>query len=117
MTASERREHARTRIWFPVHLAAKDEVDVLGVCYDVSKTGILVSTATQVEQGAEVRVTLRIPPQDPIERTVRGRVVRSGRNEDDPDGIWRFRIALEFEEPIPELEGLLDEIVGSSRRA
>jgi hypothetical protein len=96
------------------------EKEILTVCRDVSQTGILVSSPKWVEPGTDLKLTLRIPPEDPLERAARGHVVRSGANEDDPEGLWRYRIAIEFDEPIAELDGLLEvleEVAASSKKA
>jgi hypothetical protein len=114
----DRREHARTRVWFPVELSrAVGGKEILTVCHDVSQTGILVSSPRLVEPGTDLKLTLRIPPGDPLERAARGHVVRSGANEDDPEGLWRYRIAIEFDEPIAELDGLLEEVAATSKKA
>jgi hypothetical protein len=113
----ERREHGRIRIWFPVQVDAEDVGQQIGISYDVSRGGILISAAQRMEVGKEITVTLRLLPIDaPVEKVVRGRIVRMGRNDDDPDGIWPFRMAVEFAEPIPELEGYL-EVEPASRGA
>jgi hypothetical protein len=38
-----------------------------------------------------------------------GRVLRCGPNQEDPDGLWPFSAAIEFDAPLEGLEGLLHE--------
>ena len=31
-------------------------------------------------------------------------------NEEDPDGLWRYRLAIRFDEEVPELEPVLERL-------
>ena len=112
----ERREHARTRIWIPIEVTAPGVPPFYGVSRDLSRSGVLLSSAQGLGADTPISVKLTIPADKPLDRTVTGRVVRSGPNEDDPDGLWPIRIAIVFDEPIVEVDGLLDEVVASVRR-
>src|SRR5690349_550359 len=102
----ERREHTRTRVWIPVEVRTEAVPQVLGVSHDLSRKGVLVSAAQPIAVGVRVTATLSLPAEPPVTRVLGGRVVRSGRNEDDPDGLWPFRFAIAFDEPIDEVDGL-----------
>lgn len=103
---SNRREHERHSVWFPVAIEAGDERGI-AVSYDVSSGGLLVACPGRVEIGAEVSVTFRIA-RDGESRTVKGRVVRVEKNPPEVDARWKYRLAVEFLEPQPEVEALLD---------
>lgn len=108
----DRRKHDRFRVWLPVRLAAADG-EQLGVSYDVSVSGVRVSCASPLEVGVEVGVTLELPSGAP--RTVKGRVLRIGPNEDDPEGLWPHRVVVELDEAIDGLDALLDRMPMSAR--
>jgi hypothetical protein len=102
----ENRRHARYALWFPVNVATEDK-QTLAVAKDASQSGIAISAPAGVAAGAHVTLTFRIPPDGGEERTVSGRVVRHETNQEDPHGLWPYRIGIAFESPVPELEELL----------
>jgi hypothetical protein len=75
--------------------------DELAVSRNVSRTGLLMATATRLEVGAPVTVTYREEPEGEEERTIQGRIVRFESNQDDPEGLWPYMVAIEFLEPLP----------------
>lgn len=104
-----RRVHERHRLWFPVWIHPDgDDPTLPGVSHDASVAGIRVATGGAPEVGAHVVVTFRFPPEDGVERSVTGTVVRIEENADDPDGLWPKRVAVEFDEPMNELAALLE---------
>jgi hypothetical protein len=105
----ERRAQPRHLIWFPVTIESSPGTpgELWSVCRDVSTGGILVNAAGLLEAGAKVAVTFRVHPDDAEERRLEGRIVRIMPNTDDPLGPWPHRLAIEFDEPVPELEAIL----------
>lgn len=99
----DRREHARHEVWFPIAVSSRDG-EGLAISYDVSSGGLLMACPGRLEPGAEVTVTFRVREGAP-EQTAKGRVVRVEENQ--PDGVWRWRIAVELEPRLTELEALL----------
>ena len=67
-------------------------------------------SASKLEVGAELTVRVQLPPDSSEEREIRGRVVRVEKNQEDPDGIWPHRIALEFEDTDEEMERALKRL-------
>lgn len=106
--AVERRANARYDIWLPVRIDSLREG--VAVSHNASKTGMMVVTATQLPIGAEVTLSFRMPPDGDTEHEIRGTVVRTLVNDKDPDGLWPHALAIEFDDPIPELESLLQVI-------
>jgi hypothetical protein len=104
---SDKRAFDRHCIWFPVSVETGAR-QVWAVCRDIGAGGIMISSAGALEIGAAVTVTFRIAPNDPAERKVEGRIVRIEPNQDDRDGTWPHRLAIEFLQPIPELDSLLE---------
>ena len=103
----EKRAFQRRCIWFPVTLRAGTS-DVWAVARDAGAGGILISSAGALAVGTEVTLTFRVAPEDPTERAVRGKVVRFEPHKYDGGGTWPHRIAVEFSEPLPELEALFE---------
>ncbi len=80
----------------------------LAISFDASECGLLIGSAIHVEEGDTLSVTFRAPPDYAKEgRVVEGKVVRVAPNEDDPGGLWPRRLAVEFEEPIADLESVI----------
>jgi hypothetical protein len=102
---SERREHERHEVWFPVEVEVEDGT-ALAVSYDVSSGGLSMAAGGKVEVGTELTVTFRTAVDSP-EKRVKGRVVRVERNPPTVDSRWRYKLALAFAEPQPEIEALL----------
>jgi hypothetical protein len=111
----EKRAFQRRCIWFPVTLRTGTG-EVWAVARDAGAGGILISSAGALEVGTEVAVTFRVAPDDPTERKVQGKVVRFEPHHNDGGGAWPHRIAVEFSEPLPELEGLLESWAPPSSR-
>ncbi len=86
-------------MWLPLRLRWEGG-ETLAVTYDVSDKGVLALAATAVAVGALLTVTFDVPGDPPHERTGAGRVVRAGPNEDDPHGLWPFRVAVALDAPL-----------------
>jgi hypothetical protein len=112
---TERREGDRYQAWFPVQFTAGALRDHLAISRDVSSRGMQLSAATDLEPGSRVTVSFRVMPDDSKVRSVEGKVVRVEDNTDDPDGLWPLRVAVEFDEPIPDLERQLADAADSKR--
>ena len=104
-----RRETDRYQVWIPVKVDALKEG--LAITHDASSRGVLMLTASTLTEGSPVEIALKFP-DDPVPRRVTGRVVRVEPNAADPHGLWPHRMAVEFDEPMPDLEW----VVGSSAK-
>lgn len=82
----------------------------LAVSRNISRTGLLMATAARLELGAPVTLRFRLEPHGPREHSVEGRIVRFAPNDEDPDGLWPFMVAVEFAEPSALLEAVLLEL-------
>ena len=69
----------------------------------------MLVTAEELQVGDEVRLTVRIPPDEGKQIELSARVLRCSPNEQDPQGLWPFQVALEFEKEVPQLEALIRE--------
>jgi len=112
---SERREHARHEIWFPIEVEVEDG-KAIAVSYDVSTGGLLMAAPGRVEVGSEVTVTFRVSQHAP-DKKVKGHVIRVEKNSPSVDARWRYRLAVAFDAQQPEIEALLAESAPSPRSA
>ena len=76
----------------------------------VSDAGMLMLAAEALGVGARVTATLELPSEPPVTRTAEGTVVRAGRNEDDPHGLWPHRIAVAFAGPMDAFQAEIEAI-------
>jgi hypothetical protein len=104
---NEKRAFQRRCIWFPVTLQASTG-ELWAVARDAGAGGILISSSGALAVGTVVTVTFRVAPDDPTERKVKGKVVRFEPNHYDGGGAWPHRIAIEFDEPLGELDALME---------
>jgi hypothetical protein len=91
-----------------MRLEAQPGVPGFAVSRNLSTSGTLLATATDLQVGAPVIVFLRIGG-DAEERRVEGRIVRVGTNEADPYGMWPYLVGVQFASEMPELEALLQQ--------
>jgi hypothetical protein len=80
------------------------------VSHDASDNGLLLVCSGTPEIGSTIRVTLVIPPGGNVEVTVPATVVRVTRNDEDPDGLWPNKMAVQFQEPVEKLEAYLAQL-------
>ncbi|HEY3235810.1 MAG TPA: PilZ domain-containing protein [Polyangiaceae bacterium] len=98
----ERRTEPRHELWLPVHL--EEHEPAVAITHNASRNGLLIVTARKVSEGP-IGVRFHWPTGETAGR-VTGRVLRSEVNADDPNGLWPFAIAVEFESPLPDIEAL-----------
>jgi hypothetical protein len=98
----ERRAGERHRIWAPVEIMSPGAEPAIAVTYDASDRGLLLLTRSDLTVGAEIALAISIPDREVHQ--ARGRVVRIGRNDDDPDGLWPQRVAICLDAAIPDFE-------------
>jgi PilZ domain len=100
--SEDRRAYRRYELWFPVTLKIAER-EVWGICRDASPGGLKVSTNVVVAPGSAVTAVFRVAPGE-IEHRVEGVVTRSWQNEHELMLAFPGRIAIEFAQPVPELE-------------
>jgi phosphatidylethanolamine-binding protein (PEBP) family uncharacterized protein len=61
-----------------------------------------------------VTMTMQIPGDETEERQVSGTVVRVEDNDADTGGLWSHKVAVQFDEQIENLDGLLEEVARQS---
>jgi len=101
----ERREHERFAVWFPMTVVTDDGEEGTAITFDVSATGILMACAGSLDVGAHVTLVF-VLSHEGTTRKVGAKIIRV-EPQDDAAGPWRFHMAVEYDEPHPELEGLV----------
>ncbi len=99
---SDKRAHARFTLWLPVKIDARSG-RMEAVCRDASSGGILVTGSAKLEPGDKVTISFPRSSEDPTKVFILGRIVRV-EDADDPAGVRRT--AIEFVQPVPQLEAL-----------
>lgn len=112
--SEERRVAKRYVLWIPVQLTNGPDVQMLAVSRNISWSGALMIAGATIEVGERVQLTLQLPGSAD-ERQLEGEIVRVEDNDEDPDGLWRYRIAVKFGEPIPDLEPAFERLEAKSR--
>jgi hypothetical protein len=102
----DRRVKDRYSIWFPLKVESPSLTDGVAVSRNISETGVLMLSATKLDPGSVVNVTFKVEKAG-TERTAQAKIVRMEKNTGDQTGLWPWRVAVEFIEPVPELEPML----------
>jgi hypothetical protein len=103
---AERRQAQRHVAWFPVRVDAGGRSGT-ALAHNVSGGGILLAARKLIEVGSPVKLSLHVDPDRQRPREIEGRIVRMVRNSADPNGLWPYKLAVEFEDPDPELVSLV----------
>lgn len=109
MSESERRRGERFRVLFLMRLEAGTEGEWLALSRNMSQSGALVAASPELKVGQSVTLTFQGMPVDEEERRVEGTIVRVEPNAEEQNTYWPHRVAVEFGEPVPELEPLLEK--------
>jgi hypothetical protein len=110
----ERRVAKRYVLWIPLQLEAGSDTRMLAVSRNISWSGALMIAGADMAVGEKVKLRLQIPGTT-VDRTLSGEIVRTEANEEDPDGLWRYRIAVKFDEDVPELEANFEALQNKTR--
>lgn len=108
MSDDERRTAKRYALWIPIQMKQGEDVRMLAVSRNISGSGVLVIAGASLGIGETVHLTLSVPGE--ADRELDGEIVRVEPNEDDPDGLWRHRIAVRFAQEVPELEAAFERL-------
>jgi len=104
----DRRTRERARLWLPVEVAELDAG--VAVSHDASETGLLLVASSELAVGARLHIAFRVPPEAGARVEVEVEVVRVSANDEDPHGLWPFKIAVHFVQPVTLLERYLREV-------
>ncbi len=94
---SDRRASQRQAAIVAVEIDAPSRTGRVGVTRDASATGMLMTTPSRFEVGDELALTLFLMGD---RAKVRGRVIRVETTRARSNEVWRYRLAVEFIEPL-----------------
>ncbi len=117
--SDERRVATRHTLWIPVQVRAPvgdegEEINMLAVSRNISWSGALMIGAAELEVGATVSLTLQVPGTE--DRMLTGTIQRVEANEEDPDGMWKYQLAVAFDDEVQELEAAFEKLVSKQPR-
>jgi eukaryotic-like serine/threonine-protein kinase len=108
MMIMDRREHPRLKLWLPIY---SDSLSGgVAITHNASDNGMLVLARSKLEAGESLDVQFSVPPGSNNHFQAQARVVRSGPNMDDPEGLWKYRLAVTFDRELEGLRGLLESL-------
>jgi hypothetical protein len=95
----DRRGEPRTAAVLSVDLASETKGGRLGVTRDLSATGLLIVTPSHFTKGDRLRI--KVHSGSDTELDVCGRVTRVDENPVSSPELWRYRVGIELDKPLP----------------
>jgi hypothetical protein len=95
---SERRTKPRVPAYFAVELSSSAKRMRCGVTRNASGLGLLVVTPSRFRPSDELEVAVHA---DGHRAQLKGRVVRVDENPVSSSELWRYRLGIALEEPLP----------------
>lgn len=96
--SSERRRDRRISGTFAIGLNSEQKRDRLGVTRDISEHGLLVVTPSRFASGEKIALRVWVGGQ---EVETEGHVARVAEHTKESPEVWRYRLAIELDEPLP----------------
>jgi len=112
MSMIDRRTRRRYRLWVPVYSDALS--GGVAITHDVSDVGMLVLSRSAPQVGRRLSLRFALPPETGQPFEIAATVLRSSANDDDPQGLWPYKLALAFDVARTDLEPLLLRIHAES---
>lgn len=98
-SAQDRRGDRRAPTCIPARIDTPRRDDRFAMTRDVSRTGALLATPSRLQIGEKATLIFHDGEK---QRSVAARVVRLELNRNDMSGIWRYFVAVEFTQPLPD---------------
>lgn len=95
--------------WFPVRVVG-NRISGSALARRVCATGMLVTARRAFEVGSSVELALHVDPENSPPSNLRGRIIESARNEEDPGGLWPYKVSIAFDIPQHALMPLLGQV-------
>ncbi|QQR90793.1 MAG: PilZ domain-containing protein [Myxococcales bacterium] len=104
----ERRLSGRFNLWFYLDFYRETgDNKCAGICYDISTTGMMIGSSEKLVVGENLHLRFRVMPEHFNDAAVSASPIRVLENPYDTTGTWPHLSAIQFDEPFPELEPLL----------
>jgi hypothetical protein len=105
----ERRGGVRHLACFPAYVETAQGTPRSALIRDLSVTGALLLTRARLQIGDPVKLLLYLSSEG-APQTVSGKVVREERRSIEMAHPWSKQVAIQFDEPVPELESRAREL-------
>lgn len=102
--SDERRKDQRYLAWIPVRMGDDDDGRVV-LSRNLSQRGLLLTGPERLAVGMPVTLEFKVLGET---RRIQGTIVRTTEGEDD---MYPYRMGVEFDDPVPELQALLEDAV------
>ncbi len=96
----DRREKPRTPAVLAVGLASEVKAGRHGVTRDLSTNGLLIVTPSHFTKGDRLKITVHAR-EGGGDLDVEGRVARVDENPISSPELWRYRVGIELDQPLP----------------
>ena len=110
----EKRRDKRHVVTFPAMVGRQGRFSFVTMTKNVAPSGLLVMTAVSLEVGERVQITYDSGAEDSTALNAEGRIVRVEKNEDERASQFPYLAAVEFADPQPEIETLLEYRLASA---
>ncbi|MBX3214085.1 MAG: PilZ domain-containing protein [Labilithrix sp.] len=94
----DRRDKPRTPAVLAVALDSENKPARHGVTRDLSANGLLIVTPTHFAKGERLKIKVHAGP---VGLDVVGRVARVDENPISSPELWRYRVGVQLDEPLP----------------
>jgi hypothetical protein len=98
--APERRIRNRQPAAIPIQIDTEARHDRIGIIWNLSDTGALVGTSSRFQIAD--RAVLHLRPEGGEPHDLEARIVRLEVADTQSGGVFRYRMAVRFLEPLPE---------------
>jgi hypothetical protein len=95
---TERRSNPRISAFFAVELSSEAKRGRCGVTRNASDRGLLIVTPSRFQPDDVLELSVHAENQS---ARLRGRIVRIDENSMRSPELWRYRLAVELDEPLP----------------
>jgi hypothetical protein len=109
----EKRRAPRHTVWFPMQLSTGGDV-IMAISRNMSEVGVMMVTAASLDVGSPVTLNVALPNDAEGARELVGKIVRVEENEDDREGLWRHKVAVDFDARVNGLNEVLENVERSS---
>ena len=111
---SEARKSPRRPVWLPIGIDGENRPNRIGVSRDASLSGVLISTGSRFEVGEVVTLRIRLTNKNK-EIQAKGKVVRVDHETGAAAQMWPYRIAVQLDTPVADLNDAIADVDVDSR--
>lgn len=99
----ERRHTPRHRAFVPVQFGSSAGEPSMGLAQNISDQGLLVASRRAFDVGRPLELNVHVDPDAGQVVRLDAHVVRTTDNDADPNGLWPYKVAVHFDQPVSDL--------------